>query len=179
MGLQGTVVLYLSSKIALKAHLSYFLWKWTLCIRSVGWKRKGFVVKKRRFRNERIQYTCFNNILLTLVISITVTKPSRFYKILRIRALLQRNLIFCFQSALPQGVFIVNISYYYIGKRYINIIVWKGLELDSNNTQSISQKLLCILWCLFHNCCKTLNFHTLPYLMSCSNFDNMYCILWI
>lgn len=148
-------------------------------MRSVGWKRKGFVVKKRRFRNERIQYPCFNNTLLTLVISIMVTKPSRFYKILRIRALLQRSSNVCFQSALPQGVFIVNISYYYIGKRYINIIVWQGLELDTNNTQSISQKLLCILWCRFHNCCKTLNFHTLPYLMSCSNLDNMYCILWI
>lgn len=104
-------------------------------MRSVGWKRKGFVVKKRRFRNERIQYPCFNNTLFTLVISIMVTKPSRFYKILRIRALLQRSSNVCFQSALPQGVFIVNISYYYIGKRYINIIVWQGLELDTNNTE--------------------------------------------
>lgn len=83
---------------------------------------------------------------------------------MRIRALLQRSSNVCFQSALPQGVFIVNISYYYIGKRYINIIVWQGLELDTNNTQSISQKLLCILWCRFHNCCKTLNLYfTIPY----------------
>lgn len=149
-----TVVLYLSSKIALKAQLSYFLWKWTLCMRSVGWKRKGFVVKKPRFRNERIQYTCFNNILLTLVISITVTKPSRFYKILRIRALLQRNLIFCFQSALPQGVFIVNISYYYIGKRYINIIVWQGLELDTNNTQSTVKNRCAFYGTIFTNVAK-------------------------
>lgn len=131
---------------------------------SVGWKRKGFVVKKRRFRNERIQYPCFNNTLLTLVISITVTKPSRFYKILRIRALLQRTSNFCFQSALPQGVFIVNISYYYIGKRYINIIVRPGLELDTNNTQSTVKNRCAYYGAIFTTVAKlyiSILYHTL------------------